>query len=190
MLWNSSLNMLKLKLEKADDSTNINRISALGNELVGHMKEIVWALSPGNDRLDSLLLFIRQYFVQLFEPLDYNINIIFPADIPEMDLDSEVRRNIFLCVKEALNNIIKHAHATQAELRLEIKNNKLSILIKDNGRGMPQTAAIAQTTGNGLKNICRRMNEIKGRSVFFNDNGTIVLLEINLLAVPQRVGTL
>jgi two-component system NarL family sensor kinase len=59
------VNMLKLKKADGDDNRNIDRIAALGIELVEQMKEIVWSLSPGNDRLDSLLLFIRQYFALL-----------------------------------------------------------------------------------------------------------------------------
>lgn len=173
------VNMLRIKLEGSEESHNIKRISALGDELVGHMKEIVWSLSPGNDRLDNLLLYMRQYFVLLFEPLAYGAKAMFPANIPELELKSETRRNIFLCVKEALNNVIKHANATSVELEVHIKNNKLVIRIKDNGSGYPAIPC-EQLVGNGISNIKRRMSAINGTYKFFNNNGAIVLLETDL----------
>jgi signal transduction histidine kinase len=177
------VNMLKLKKADGDDNRNIDRIAALGIELVEQMKEIVWSLSPGNDRLDSLLLFIRQYFALLFEPLAYDTHIVFPAIIPDVELKSELRRNIFLCVKESLNNIIKHAKATNAGLDIQIVRNILIIEIKDNGKGIPVT--VENTNGNGLKNINRRMNMIKGKLHIFNSNGTTVRLELDLPTYPN-----
>jgi two-component system NarL family sensor kinase len=177
------VNMLKIKLEGSDEAPNIKRISVLGDELVGHMKEIVWSLSPGNDRLDNLLFYIRQYFVLLFEPLAYDTNIVFPAEIPDLELKNEVRRNIFLCIKETLNNTIKHAGATCVELEVYVEDNKLIIQAKDNGCGF----AIIQgghLSGNGLNNIDRRMKTINGDFRFFNNNGAVVQLEISLLYYP------
>jgi len=175
--------MLKLKLATGEHGANIDRIAALGTELVDQMKEIVWSLSPGNDRLDSLLLFIRQYFVILFEPLPHHIDIIFPPVIPAMQVESELRRNIFLCVKESLNNIIKHAGATSVQLHIAITNNTLLIQIKDNGVGFSIQSVSA--TGNGLKNIRRRMKSVNGKSDIFIQNGTMVVLEVDLRGYPN-----
>jgi two-component system NarL family sensor kinase len=178
------VNMLKLKLAKSDDAVNIDRISALGMGLVEQMKEIVWSLSPGNDRLDSLLLFIRQYFVLLFEPLPHHTNIIFPLTIPDIELESELRRNIFLSVKESLNNIIKHANASCVELKIQIEHHILTIQIKDNGTGLLISQA-ENTGGNGLKNIKQRMDSAKGKFNIFNNNGVIVVLELDLSQYPN-----
>lgn len=173
------INMLKLKLADGADGPNITRIADLGTGLVDQMKEIVWALSPGNDRLDSLLLFIRQYFVLLFEPLNYKLTIVFPTTIPDIELEGELRRNVFLCVKEALNNVVKHANADSIDLRVEIVNDTLIIRMHDNGRGLSAPLR-GYTTGNGLKNIARRMNLVKGKADIFTDHGTVVRLELDL----------
>lgn len=173
------INMMKLKLADSEDVLNIDRIATLGTALVEQMKEIVWSLSAGNDRLDSLLLFIRQYFVLLFEPLLYTTNIIFTTTIPDIDLENELRRNIFLCVKESLNNVIKHANATGVELNVQIIQNTLIILIKDNGKGL-STIPAGSPSGNGLKNIKRRMMAIKGKFEIFTSEGTVVRLELDL----------
>jgi signal transduction histidine kinase len=177
------VNMLKLKLAGSGDASHVDRIAALGTGLVDQMKEIVWSLNPGNDRLDNLLFYMRQYFVSLFEPLAYTTNIIYPAAIPEVEMANEVRRNIFLCVKESLNNIIKHAGATSVELTVQIVHQTLVIQIKDDGRGLP--AAFANTTGNGLKNIRQRMHAIKGKLHINNHHGTVVKLEIHLKNYPN-----
>jgi signal transduction histidine kinase len=179
------INMLKLRSTDKEEKQNIDRIAILGTALVEQMKEIVWSLSPGNDRLDSLLLFIRQYFVLLFEPLAYDINVVFPATIPHVQLKSDLRRNVFLCVKEALNNVIKHAKATSVELNVQIKHRMLTIEIKDNGSGIP-FPLIENTTGNGLKNITRRMNIVKGKCNISNNNGAVLSLELELPPYPNR----
>ncbi len=177
------VNMLKLKLSDSGEAPNIDRIAALGTEIVEQLKEIVWSLNPRNDRLDNLLLFIRQYFVLLFEPLNYKTTIIYPEAIPEVELDNELRRNIFLCVKETLNNVIKHANATTVELKVEIVKKNLLIQVKDNGNGF---AAPGDKTGNGLKNIRQRMNAIKGKFIIQSKKGTDVRLEIYLRNYPKR----
>jgi len=177
------VNMLKLKLAGGRNAPHIDRIAALGTTLVEQMKEIVWSLNPRNDRLDNLLLFTRQYFVLLFEPLEYKTEIVYPLAIPDIELDNELRRNLFLCVKESLNNIIKHAHASCVELTVQISRGRLMVQIKDNGRGLP--AASLASTGNGLKNIRQRMNSINGKCHIYNSNGTIVKLDIRLPKCPN-----
>ncbi|MDB5016258.1 MAG: Tetratricopeptide repeat-containing protein [Mucilaginibacter sp.] len=180
------INMLKLKLANSNDGINIDRISVLGTELVDQMKEIVWSLSPVNDELASLLFFIRQYFIMLFEPLPHQVSIDFPQSIPDITLEGDIRRNIFLCVKETLNNIIKHAKATQVELRIGVICNTLIIQVKDDGIGLPAPAAL-NVIGNGIKNINRRMGTMKGKCNMFNDNGTITRFELNLS--PTQTGS-
>ncbi|HWZ16802.1 MAG TPA: ATP-binding protein [Mucilaginibacter sp.] len=178
------VNMLKLKLADSGNAQNIERIAALGTELVEQLKEIVWSLNPGNDRLDNLLLFIRQYFVLLFEPLAHQTKIIYPSVIPEIEIDNELRRNIFLCVKEVLNNVIKHADATCVELAVQVGRNMLLIQVKDNGKGfVPDNG---NSTGNGLKNIRQRMNAVKGKFNIQSSKGTLVKLEVRLPNYPNR----
>jgi signal transduction histidine kinase len=120
----------------------------------------------------------------LFEPLPYTVKIIFPMAIPDVELEGEVRRNIFLCFKEALNNVIKHARATAVEMEVNIIKDKLLIRLKDNGAGLTAPSA-GETTGNGLKNIRKRMSAINGKFNISNDNGTVVQLELELSGYPN-----
>jgi signal transduction histidine kinase len=178
------VNMLKSKMSDKLEYADIERVSALGSELVVQMKEIVWSLNPGNDSLESLLVFIRQYFVQLFEPLPFHTNVILPALIPDIALKGAARRNIFLCVKEALNNVIKHAKADRIELNVLMLHDKLIISIKDNGAGLPENTG-NKFFSNGLKNMRRRMEQINGKFQFYNEDGAVIKMEIELKGYPN-----
>jgi signal transduction histidine kinase len=180
------VNMLKTKLTGSTEYPAIERVASLGNELVMQMREIVWSFNPGNDSLESLLVFIRQYFAQLFEPLRYETRIIFPESIPEVALNGIIRRNMYLCIKEALNNVIKHARAHLIELNIQINRDDLSITVRDDGAGFPESPD-GHFWSNGLKNMQSRMDQIKGKFKFFNDGGAVVVVELNLPEVPKRV---
>lgn len=173
------INLLKSKLSGKAEYSDIERVASLGDGLVAQMKEIVWSLNPVNDSLESLLIFIRLYFAQLFEPLPYRTKIIFPSSIPDVALKGVIRRNIYLSIKEALNNVIKHANADYVELRVELHPHKLIISVKDNGKGFPDTQD-GHFFNNGLKNMQRRMEQINGRFKFFNDDGASISIEFGL----------
>ena len=167
------VNMLKNKLSGTNEYTDVERVSALGDELVAQMKEIVWSLNPVNDSLENLLIFIRQYFVQLFEPLPYKTSLVFPSSIPEVSLKGVARRNIYLCVKEALNNVIKHSNADAVKLTIALEPHKLVILIKDDGAGFPADVT-KKLYSNGLKSMGHRIEQIGGEFKFFNNGGAVV----------------
>src|SRR5690606_19561890 len=92
----------------------------------------------------------------------YKTNIAFQCCHSGIDgaksISSETRRNLLLCVKEALNNIYKHSGATVAQLQIQIVSSNLQIEISDNGKGLSPEAR----SGNGLQNMKRRMSNIAG----------------------------
>ena len=179
------VNMLKTKLAGSMEYPDIERVASLGNELVAQMKEIVWSFNPGNDSLQSLLIFIRQYFAQLFDPLPFETSIVFPESIPEAAINGMIRRNIYLCIKEALNNVTKHAGAHRIELNIEISLGTLVIMVKDDGIGFPGYPG-GEFPGNGLRNMRSRMEQIKGRFEFFNEGGAVIVIRFTLPGVPEK----
>jgi signal transduction histidine kinase len=180
------VNMLKTKLAGSTEYPDVERLASLGNDLVTQMREIVWSFNPGNDSLESLLVFIRQYFAQLFEPLRYETRIIFPESIPAVTLNGIIRRNIYLCIKEALNNVIKHAGAHLIELNVQISRDDLTITVRDDGAGFPESPD-GHFWSNGLKNMQSRMAQINGRFQYFNDGGAVIVVGLNLPEVPKKV---
>ncbi|HXD77131.1 MAG TPA: ATP-binding protein [Puia sp.] len=152
------------------------KIAATTTGLVDTMNEIVWSINQQYDSLEYLVAFIRRQASQILEAngLDYCLEI--PDQIPDVRLSGEVRRNIFLAVKEALNNALRHAGATCITLRIEI-GPRLNILVLDNGKGMP---AGEPRRGNGLTNMRQRMDMVAGTLTIDTPGGTRVVLSVPL----------
>jgi signal transduction histidine kinase len=91
-----------------------------------------------------------------------------------LTLSIDFRKNILLLFKECINNISKHSNAGEVEIRLDIIDNKLRLLIKDNGRGFDTTRVF---DGNGLQSMKDRANEMNGRVVITSSPGTGTCIE-------------
>ncbi|MES2108825.1 MAG: two-component regulator propeller domain-containing protein [Bacteroidota bacterium] len=139
---------------------DVNSISAAARRLLESINEIIWALNPQNDTLESLLAYSREQMQQLFEPFALRLRIDFPDPVTHINLTNEQRRNLYLVTKEALNNVMKHAKATQVELSCVITERVIRFTVKDNGVGLPEKAA--KESRNGLKNMRKRMLDIGG----------------------------
>ncbi len=152
------------------------KISAISQELSSNISEIIWALNSNNDYVENLAAYIRRYAAEYFENGTVNLKITTPAKMDHIHISGEHRRNIFFAVKEALHNIIKHACATEAELRFTVDQDVLCIVIKDDGKGMP--TGKLNRFGNGLKNMQNRMKSIKGNFSIESHVGTKITLSL------------
>lgn len=156
----------------------IERISSSANDLLSKMNAIIWSMSPGNDSLANLIAYIRSYAQDFFENTAVQCEIKTKENIPVMEMSGIKRRNIFLTVKEALNNIVKHAKATKVEILVEL-NGHLRISIKDNGIGFDHEKV--KPSSNGLHNMEKRMKSIDGAFRLVNNTeGTLIVLEAGL----------
>jgi len=162
---------------KENTPVEIEKISRSANDVLNKMNAIIWSMNSGNDTLDNLISYIRSYALEYFDgtPVDCKINA--PEIIPEIEITGDKRRNIFLCLKESLNNALKHSNASQIIIDIEI-NSSLKIVIADNGIGIDLQSL--RKFGNGLKNIGRRMESIGGTFAIENNNGTITTLDLPL----------
>ncbi|HZQ48128.1 MAG TPA: triple tyrosine motif-containing protein, partial [Verrucomicrobiae bacterium] len=136
------------------------QISQTARELVQAMDEIVWAINPRNDNLPRMAGYIFQYAEKLFSGTPLRCRFDSPDDLPEQSLSAETRHHLFLTAKEALNNVARHAGATEVWLRLKVGGSELQICIEDNGKGF--AAGSTRQFGNGLDNMKKRMDEIGG----------------------------
>ncbi len=155
---------------KENTPVEINKISASADDVLNKMNAIIWSMNSGNDTLDNLISYIRSYSLEYFDntPIECDVNV--PEQIPEIVLAGDKRRNIFLSVKETLNNSLKHSGASL--ITIDIKaNHTLQITIADNGKGIDMQNL--RQFGNGLRNITRRMESIGGTCTIENKNGTI-----------------
>jgi signal transduction histidine kinase len=155
----------------------IEKISSSANDLLNKMNAIIWSMNSSNDTVDSLIYYIRAYAIEYLDGTPIECKVKMPENIPMIELGGDKRRNIFLCVKETLNNTLKHAQATRVDIEMEV-NDELKIVIADNGIGID--VENTRQFGNGLRNISRRMKHIGGRYSIFNKNGTVSRIELPL----------
>ncbi len=162
---------------KENTPVEIDKISSSADEVLNKMNAIIWSMNSGNDTLDNLVSYIRAYALEYFDNTPVDCRVITPDHIEPKDLSGDKRRNIFLCVKETLNNALKHSGATLIKIEFET-NHQLLIRISDNGTGIDLQKV--RQFGNGLKNITRRMESIGGSYHIENNNGTITTLTLPL----------
>ncbi len=168
--------LVKAKM-KENTLPEVDKISASANDLINKMNTIIWTMKSTNDSLDNLAAYIRSYTLEFFENTNIDCCFIFPPAIPAIELSGEKRRNIFLCVKETLNNTVKYACATRVILTMHVNEN-LKLIIKDNGTGI-NTENIRQF-GNGIANMKKRMESIEGIFDIYADAGTVTILSLKL----------
>ena len=152
----------------------IDKISSSSNELLNKMNAIIWSMSSSNDSLGNLTAYIRSYALEYFEGSGVDCRISIPDDLPNIEVIGEIRRNVFLVVKEALNNILKHARATKVTITLERVANGLTLYIHDNGVGIDMDKL--RQFSNGLKNMKKRMNDVNIDFSIENKDGTLITL--------------
>ncbi|MDP4261877.1 MAG: sensor histidine kinase [Bacteroidota bacterium] len=154
---------------KQETPAEIEKISQSADEVLNKMNAIIWSMNSGNDTMDNLVSYIRSYALEYFENTPIDCRVSTPEFIEPKELTGDKRRNVFLCIKETLNNALKHSRASQLTIDFRI-DRELSIKIADNGIGI-DLKNIRQF-GNGLKNIARRMESIGGTYSIESDHGT------------------
>jgi signal transduction histidine kinase/ligand-binding sensor domain-containing protein len=158
----------------------IQKISSYSSELRKKMDEIIWALDPSNDKLINLIVHIKELVAELREESGIDCRMEISEMNTDLVLTATIRRNIFLIVKEALNNCLKHSKATSVSLQIKMHEHLLDLVIQDNGIGFD--VADRSIYNNGLANIEKRVRQINGElSIKSNVNeGTIISVNIKL----------
>lgn len=167
-----------LASKKRADVEEIKQISEMVNEMSEKINEIIWSTNTESDHLENLLYYIEHQTIKLFEYTEINFAPNFPLDAPDLVINSQSRRNIYLLVKEIVYNAIKHAKATHVSLNVTISNGLLIFEIKDNGIGFNPSEV--RQNARGLKNIKARIEKLEGNLIVENYKGTIVMVKIPL----------
>ena len=162
---------------KENVPVEIDKISNSANEVLNKMNAIIWSMNSSNDSLDSLVSYVRAYSIEFFDATPIDCKVTMPQTILAKEISGDKRRNIFLCVKETLNNALKHSKASKVKIDIEA-DLKLIIRISDNGVGINQEHI--RRFGNGLKNIDRRMKSIGVTYNISSSGGAETILELPL----------
>src|SRR5207245_9210070 len=134
---------------------------------------------PANDTLDHLANYIFQYAEEYFQNTGVRCRLDLPPHLPAHAVGTEQRHNLFMAVKEALNNVLKHAGATDVRISLTATDSRLAITIADNGRGFP--VAGGHPAGDGLLNMKQRLARIGGELTLESQpgDGTRIRMELD-----------
>jgi len=164
---------------------HVQKIAESADETVRALEEIVWAVRPGSDTLQSLVEYITHFAGELFEGSTTRCRLDMPASLPARPLPPEIRHGIFLVVKEALTNVLKHSAAREVMIRASVEGDMLEIDVQDDGRGF--TPDSKRTHGQGQGNM-RRRAEATGGTLNVESQpakGTTVTLRVNLTRLPN-----
>jgi signal transduction histidine kinase len=159
----SLMTQIALSRKNGDLRTDMEKINKSALEIGGKIREVIWMVSASNDSLSSLVSYLFSYTTKLSKDTDIECDISIPENLPEIRLGSEVRRNLYLCFKEAVNNALKYANATTLTIDIAFVKNTLRITVSDDGNGFDPTL-IHSSSGNGLRNMQERMRQIGGSS--------------------------
>ena len=163
---------------------HIQKITTTAREVFRAMDEIVWAVNPRKDTVDSLVGYLCKYAEDFLRPADIRCRLDLPETLPACSLSTEERHNVFLVFKEALNNIVKHAAATEVWIRVTIDPSSCLIVVEDNGRGFRSDSA--RPDGNGLHNMEERLKAICGRLELRSQPGQGTILKMSVFLGPPK----
>ena len=152
------------ELENTEQAAmQLERIYDTSRELTRSMDEIVWAVNPQHDTLDSLASYLGNFAQEYLVPLGIRCRLEMPLHLPPWPVSAEMRHNVFLAFKETLHNVIKHARATEVIVLLSTDNAGFALMVRDNGIGFdPTTVPERPGRGNGLKNMQQRLEKLGG----------------------------
>ncbi len=141
-------------------SGNLDKIAHKSRLMLDSIGEIIWAINPQNDQLDLVCPYLREYTADYLENTSIRAVLSFPENLHQLEVSAEFRRNLFLILKEALHNVVKHSQANQVQVTLSIENRNLELIIEDDGRGFPGSQSPGG--GLGLNNMHHRAGEVGG----------------------------
>lgn len=151
-------------------------------DLVRSVDAIVWAVNPAHDTLDRFAAYLVQSTEQFLDAAGVSMRFAIPEELPHEPLAGTVRHALFLAVREAQNNAVKHARCTTMTLGLSFAAGTLEIVVADDGQGFDPQAPGGGVDHLGLDSMRRRIEEIGGRCTIHAaaGRGTVVTFTLPL----------
>jgi signal transduction histidine kinase/ligand-binding sensor domain-containing protein len=178
--------LLRQRLQGAVDSIRT---------LIDAMRGVVWSLNPRCDTLESFCAYFCEYAENFLTAAGLRCRLDFPEEVPARMLSAEARHHLLLALKESLNNVARHAAATEVRIGLSLQRSGLTLTIADDGRGfVPGSPASAldggnpgRSAGTGLANMRRRVESLGGtfKLVSTAGAGTTITIQVPLPAATS-----
>jgi signal transduction histidine kinase len=151
--------------------THAEKISQAADQTVRALEEIVWAVRPGSDTLQSLVEYLAHFANELFADSPVRCRLDLPQDLLARALPPDVRHNIFLIAKEALTNALRHSGGQVVFVQVQADGKKFKLVIADDGKGFDANAPTAGGEHNGLENMKRRAESVSGQLLVTSGQG-------------------
>jgi signal transduction histidine kinase len=157
---------------------SIKKITSISREVIDNISEIIWAINPKNDKLENLASYLHEYVSDFLEGTGISASFESIENFPSIELSAELRRNIFLVMKEIVNNAVKHSHASNFNLKLDFCDGKFLLSLSDNGTGF--SSEQKSKFGNGLTNMKKRIEDIGGIISIESSASTGTMIQIEV----------
>lgn len=167
---------------EGESRASLEEIADKAQHLVGSLDEIVWAVDPRHDSPGSLIEYIASTGQEFLAKAGIFLRFDLTRDIPDLEIEPERRHALFLAVREALNNIVKHSGAKLARLTVSFTDDQLIILVEDHGVGFDLTDVLR---GDGLANFGQRMEVCQGTVSITSAHGSGCRVEFRMPLHPH-----
>ncbi|MBE0639550.1 MAG: tetratricopeptide repeat protein [Bacteroidales bacterium] len=142
------------------DLTTLDKIVNFSKESVAKLGEIIWSTNPERDNVGSLLAYMRNFINKYMEGLPMECKISFPEVSFSDSISPELRRTLYLVMKESLHNAVKYSGAKNIEITFNQQNQHYTLIVADSGKGFEEN--LIKGGGNGLLNMRKRMESVGG----------------------------
>lgn len=171
----------KSKSQQTEIADSLSKITFYSKGVSSSLSEIVWAINPGYDNVASLVGYMKTTARNLLEDSGVNYRLSFPDNEISTNIHPEIKRNIYLVMKEAINNSLKYANAENMTVNFQVEQKKFRLEVTDDGDGF--NIEKTEKTGNGIFNMQQRMTQHNNTLQIISSlaNGCRVIAEGNLI---------
>jgi len=181
-LGSVSIYLELLKPAIINKSENIWQLFNKANSLLNNSKQtitdLIWTIKPHPEPIENFAARIRENFTDIFREKSISFRVTEDQISNNLFLTAIEKHNVYLVIKEALNNILKHAEASKVEIFISKVDGEISFFITDNGRGF--NIGNYKKHGNGLTNLISRSNEINAEVKINSEPGKGTQIELKL----------
>lgn len=144
----------------------LQKISTTSTDMISEMNDIVWAINPGNDSMEKIVQRMESFARPLLQVKGISFAFKYDAAVLQLNLPMEKRKNFYLIFKEAVNNVLKYSACKNLWVKVSLSHNHVTLQVRDDGNGFDsqqmKLVAGKSLSGNGLNNMKRRADEMKG----------------------------
>jgi signal transduction histidine kinase len=163
---------------------HLARVTTLIRSLVAKLDEVVWAVDPTMDNTVSLANYLTGFAEEFLDAARVVCRVRISSPIPDWPLPAHVRHQLFLAVKEALNNAVRHGEAREITFQMEWRESILEITLQDQGKGFDTAQS---SGGHGLRNLQERLAGIHGRCSVVSTPGQGTTVKFFVPLEPARL---